>query len=68
MLAPEELCWRRCQVDEHDPIMRVKIEHHDNDMLEYDRTSDEIKAYTNEIMLTMRGAPTACACCAAAKR
>ena len=48
--------------------MRVKIEHHDNDMLEYDRTSDEIKAYTNEIMLTMRGAPTACACCAAAKR
>ena len=32
----------------------MAIEHHDNDELEYDRHSDEIKAYTNEIMLTMR--------------
>eukprot|EP01051_Picozoa_sp_SAG22_P005768 SAG22_NODE_354_length_11811_cov_8.612620_9_plen_425_part_00 len=42
------------EVAEYDPIMRVAIDHHDNDDLDYDRHSDEIKAYTNEIMLTMR--------------
>ena len=30
------------------------MEHFDNQHLEYDQTSDDVKAYTNEIMLTMR--------------
>ena len=34
--------------------MQVSVEHFDNQHLEFDQTSDEVKAYTNEIMLTMR--------------
>ena len=30
------------------------MEHFDNQHLDYDQKSDEVKAYTNEIMLTMR--------------
>ena len=33
---------------------QVSVEHFDNQHLEYDQTSDDVKAYTNEIMLTMR--------------
>jgi hypothetical protein len=33
---------------------QVSVEHFDNQHLEYDQKSDEVKAYTNEIMLTMR--------------
>ena len=41
-------------VAEDEPLLKVSVEHFDNQHLEFDRTSDEVKAYTNEIMLTMR--------------
>ena len=42
------------QVVQDEPILKVAVEHFDNDHLEFDRTADEVKAYTSEIMLTMR--------------
>ena len=41
-------------VAEDEPLLKVSVDHFDNEHLEFDRSSDVVKAYTNEIMHTMR--------------